>query len=121
MGAQRTQSLLVGGKGFHCVCTAIAIPLSGSQQGVRTQKGMTNQNNQSIEVDPNHREALNLLIQRFYCLVGVERILQFPIASKNANLMLALSIDCDVKLSDLSKIGKDIKSAMAKAGFDCHL
>ena len=80
---------------------------------------MTSQNNQSIEVDPNHREALNLLIQKFLSFSWCRENLAIPYGFEKCEsdactyALIAIS-----NLSDLSEIGKDIKSAIAKAGFD---
>ena len=82
---------------------------------------MTSQNNLSIEVDPNYREALNLLIQKFLSFSWCRENLTTPYGFEKRE-----SDDCTYaliaisNLSDLSKIGKDIKPAIAKAGFDCR-
>ena len=80
---------------------------------------MTSQNNQSIEVDPNYREALNLLIQKSLSFNWCRENLAIPYGFEKCEsdactyALIAIS-----NLSDLSEIGKDIKSAIAKAGFD---
>ena len=82
---------------------------------------MTSQNNQSIEVDPNYREALNLLIQKFLSFSWCRENLAIPHGFEKCEsdactyALIAIS-----NLNDLSKIGKDIKSAIAKAGFGCR-
>ena len=79
---------------------------------------MTSQSNQSIEVDPNYREALNLLIQKFLSFSWCRENLAIPYGFEKCEsdactyALIAIS-----NLNDLSKIGKDIKSAIAKAGF----
>ena len=82
---------------------------------------MISQNNQAIELDPSFREPLNLLIQKFLSFSWCKENLITPFgfeksSSKNeACVLIAIS-----NFSDLSKIGKDVKSAIAKAGFNCR-
>ena len=83
---------------------------------------MTNQNNQAIELDPGFREPLNLLIQKFlsfsWCKEHLITPFGFEKSSSNNEAYVLIAIS---SLSHLSKIGKDVKSAIAKAGFNCHL
>ena len=81
---------------------------------------MTNQNNQPIELDPSFKEPLNLLIQKFlsfsWCKENLITPFGFEKSSSNNEVCVLIAIS---NFSDLSKIGKDVKSAIAKAGFDC--
>ena len=82
---------------------------------------MTSQNNQSIEVDPNYREALNLLIQKFLSFSWCRENLAIPYGfEKYESDSYTYALIAISNLNDLSKIGKDIKSAIAKAGFGCR-
>ena len=82
---------------------------------------MTGQNNQAIEVDPSYGEALNLLIQKFLSFSWCRENLAIPYGFKKSEsdtctyALIAIS-----NFSDLSRIGDGIKSAIAKAGFDCQ-
>ena len=82
---------------------------------------MSSQKNQTIKVDPSYREALNLLIEKFlsfsWCRENLTTPIGFEKSSPNDEACVLIAIS---NFSDLSKIGKDIKSAMAKAGFDCR-
>ena len=82
---------------------------------------MTSQNNQAIELDPSFREPLNLLIQKFLSFSWCKEHLITPFGFKKSGsnneacVLIAIS-----NFSDLSKIGKDVKSAIAKAVFNCR-
>ena len=82
---------------------------------------MTGQNNQAIELDPSFRDPLNLLIQKFLPFSWCKENLITPFgfekssSSNEACVLIAIS-----NFGDLSKIGKDVKSAIAKAGFNCR-
>ena len=82
---------------------------------------MTSQNNQAIELDPSFREPLNLLIQKFlsfsWCKENLITPFGFEKSSSNNEAYVLIAIS---NFSDLSKIGKDVKSAIAKAGFNCR-
>ena len=81
---------------------------------------MTSQNNQAIELDPSFREPLNLLIQKFLsfsrCKENLTTPFGFEKSSSNNEACVLIAIS---SFNDLSKTGKDVKSAIAKAGFDC--
>ena len=82
---------------------------------------MTSQNNQAIELDPSFREPLKLLIQKFlsfsWCKENLITPLGFEKSSSNNEACVLIAIS---NLSELSKIGKDVKFAIAKAGFNCR-
>ena len=82
---------------------------------------MTSQNNQAIELDPSFREPLNLLIQKFlsfsWCKENLITACGFEKSSFNNESFVLIAIS---NFGDLSKIGKDVKSAIAKAGFNCR-
>ena len=89
--------------------------------GNAEREGMSSQNNQTIKVDPSYREALNLLIEKFlsfdWCIENLTTPFGFEKSSSNDEAYVLIAIS---NFSHLSKIGKDIKSAMAKAGFNCR-
>ena len=82
---------------------------------------MTHQNNQAIELDPSFKEPLNLLIQKFLSFSWCKENLVIPYGfEKRESDTCTYALIAISNFSDLARIGKYIKSAMAKAGFDCR-